>query len=128
MFSQSKQMAYLLRTKRNEVLWFTTQFLLKNVYLNRHLSSEEMIRQILQKDKDLRNLFDIRYLQSKISGNNFFTKMTKEGSFELTYQWLKEFQYEFAQAGTRIIKYGEVGDKFYIIWKGLVDVYIPAEK
>ena len=54
--------------------------------------------------------------------------MTKEGSFELTYQCLREFQYEFAPVNSRIIKYGEIGDKFYIIWKGWVDVYIPSEK
>ena len=113
MFSQSKIMTFLLRTKRNEVLWYTSQFVLKNVYLNRHLTQEEIIRGILMKDKNLRNLFDIRYLQSKISGNNFFTKMTREGSFDLTYQWLREFQYYFAKQDDTIIKYGEVGDKFF---------------
>ena len=98
------------------------------MFQNRHLNSEEIIRKILKKDKNSRNLFDISYLQSQMSKNNFFAKMTKEGSFELTYQLLKEFHYEFAKEGTKIIKYGEVGDKFYIIWKGWVDVYIPIEK
>ena len=54
--------------------------------------------------------------------------MIKEGSFELAYQCLREFQYHFAKKGDTIIKYGDIGDKFYIIWKGFVDVYVPVEK
>lgn len=98
-YSNSKLILSLLNTQTNQVLWCVTQFVIQNVYKNRHLSSKEIIRGILKKEKDKRNLFDIRYLQSSISGNNFFAKMTKEGSFELTYQCLKEFQYHHAAKG-----------------------------
>lgn len=92
MFSKSAQMVYLLRNKRNEVLWNTSQFILKNVYMNRHLSSEEMIKYILTKEPEMRNLFDIRYLLNHLSKNNFFAKMKEEGDFDLTYECLRELK------------------------------------
>ena len=57
----------------DEVLWYTSQFILKNVYFNRHLTRDDIIRNILIKPKELRNLFDIRYLQS--NGHNLYQNL-----------------------------------------------------
>ena len=89
-FFKSKLMSTILKTKRHEVIWHSVQFILKNVYLNRHLSSETIIKNILVKPSHLRNLFDIRYLLNAFCSNAFFTKMTEEGSTDLTYQCMKE--------------------------------------
>ena len=130
----------------DEVLWYTSQFILKNVYFNRHLTRDDIIRNILIKPKELRNLFDVRYLQSNghnlyqnlnigriweysnsVSSKNFFNKLIEEGNFDLSYNCLKEFRFKHADAGQSIIRYGELGQTFYIIIKGAVDVYIPNE-
>lgn len=96
MFTHSAKMAYLLRNKRNEVLWYSSQFILKNIFNNRDLSNNEMIRIILMKVPSKRNLFDIRYLLNHLSQNNFFSKMKEEGNFDLTFQCLKELSVSFS--------------------------------
>lgn len=53
--------------------------------------------------------------------------MVKEGSIDIAYHCLKEFRFKNAQHGEPIIRYGEMGNTFYIIVKGAVDVYIPFE-
>jgi len=63
-----------------------------NVYMNKHLTNEEMVKKILCKDPERRNLFDIRYLLNHLASNNFFAKMKKEGNFDLALQCLKELK------------------------------------
>ena len=53
-------------------MWYTVKFILENVYMNRGKTKDEMARYILQKTKEERNLFDVRWLQKELSTNNFF--------------------------------------------------------
>lgn len=86
-----------------------------------------MFRYILQKPKEDRNLFDIRWLHKELSTNNFFKKLIDQGDYDISHQWFKELGYVWAQPGETIIKYMDIGDTFYIIVKGMVDVFVPSE-
>ena len=74
-------MSYILRRKKNRVIWYTCKFILQNVYMNRHKTKDQMAQYILQKDKNERNLFDIRWLQKELSNNNFFRKFLDQGDY-----------------------------------------------
>ncbi|CAI2381911.1 unnamed protein product [Moneuplotes crassus] len=128
-----KKMMFLLRRKKFKVIWYTVQFILQNVYNNRFKSRDEMFRYILMKDKSEINLFDVRWLQKELSNNHFFKKLIEQESPEVYQRCLglllsgDGVGYKQAQPGDTIIKYMDIGKTFYVIFKGMVDVFCPAE-
>ena len=44
---------------------------------------------------------------------------------DTTIRILQRMDYEFYKEGSTVFKYGDYGDKFYIIIEGTVGVYIP---
>lgn len=93
--------------------------------MNRDKNKDEMARYILQKTKDNRNLFDVRWLQKELATNSFFKNLSQKDlmSYHLC---IKELGYYFARQGEVIVRYGEFGSTFFVIIKGIVDVYVPS--
>jgi hypothetical protein len=60
---KNSMMSFLLRKKRYQIRWYTTKFILDNVYSIQNKSKGEVCKKILNKPPHLRNLFDMRYLQ-----------------------------------------------------------------
>lgn len=57
----------------------------------------------------------------------FSNKFIDQGDFIVIHQCFKELGYYYAQTGETIINYGDIGETFFIIIRGAVDVYVPYE-
>lgn len=55
----------------------------------------------------------------------FSNKFTDQGDYDVSHQWFKELGYWAFSPGETIIKYGDIGYTFYVIVKGMVDIYVP---
>ena len=84
----------------------------------------ELTRQLLEKPSEVRTLSDIEELALLIKDNKFF-----KDRGELTYQDIKDlaanFEFLEVEQYDDVVKYGDVGDLFYMIIKGSVSVQIP---
>ena len=88
---------------------------------------DEILIGILQKKENKRNLFDMRLLQKELSSNHFFKKLIEQENIEIYLRCLKLLGYKWAQPGDTIIQYNDIGDTFYVIIKGIVDVFCPCD-
>ena len=84
----------------------------------------EQIRQILSKPAEQRTTFELRTVLTPLMSEIAFFKERK-----LKLQDLNEvcggLQYQTNPSDSFIIHYGDRGDKFYIILKGTVSVWLP---
>ena len=84
----------------------------------------ETTRNLLEKPQEQRTQLDIEELALLIKENKFF----KERG-ELTYQDIKDlaasFEFLEVEQYEDVVKYGDIGDLFYMIIKGSVSVQIP---
>lgn len=74
------------------------------------------------KEPSKRNLFDIKYLHKHLKDVDFIKKYMEEGNLTLPKALYRELGYYKAEQGQTVIKYGDIGDTFYILLKGAVDV------
>lgn len=58
-----------------------------------------------------------------LSNLQFFR--TREVSAKVLFELVPLFQVQSAEAGEEVVRYGEKGDKFFIILQGSVEVFIP---
>ena len=77
-----------------------------------------------------RNKYDIKALQSYMLKNiKYFQKMIEESnSTEKISKIIQVLTYECFNKDEYIINYGEIGDKFFILLSGTVNVYKPSPK
>ncbi len=77
-----------------------------------------------------RNKYDIKALQSYMLKNiKYFQKMIEESnSIEKISKIIQVLTYECFNKDEYIINYGEIGDKFFILLSGTVNVYKPSPK
>ncbi|CAI2376816.1 unnamed protein product [Moneuplotes crassus] len=117
---QTSKMAYILRDAGRQLRWYTTKFILENVHNSKDPST------ILKKSPERRNLFDVRILERQLSDIKFIKKYIDEGNLEIPRQLYQNLSYYYANPNETVIKYGEVGDSFFILMKGEVEVFIPV--
>ena len=65
-------------------------------------------------------MIQLPFLKSKVT---HFSEMNLND--EQCLKILKKMKYEYHSAGHKIFNYGEVGDKFYMIIEGGVQILIP---
>ena len=73
-----------------------------------------------------RNEKDMAILGPELKQMDFFKTLKIEG--QDIHQVCQELQYEYLHKGEAVFKYGEYGNKFYVILKGEVAVKIPDPK
>lgn len=81
------------------------------------------LKTILQKPQQQRSKEELQDVENIISNHQFFKKNIK--SREHCEQIVQLMHFEECQEFQNVINYGEKGDKFYIILKGLVSIKIP---
>ena len=93
------------------------------------LNSNQVI-ELLKIPTQKRNKYDIKALQSYMLKNiKYFQKMIEESnSIEKISKIIQVLTYECFNKDEYIINYGEIGDKFFILLSGTVNVYKPSPK
>ena len=87
--------------------------------------STEHILQILIKPRSTRNILENKILGEYLSQKYDYFKRLKESEPSKLEKICKFINYETFSPKETIINYGEPGDKFYIVFNGLVGVYKP---
>ena len=81
---------------------------------------------ILSKDPDKRNSQEILIASDYLSKNyKYFIDLKKNDAKVKVEMLAKICKLEIFKPGDTIILYGDIGDKFYIVLEGLVEIYIP---
>jgi CRP-like cAMP-binding protein len=84
------------------------------------------IETVLNTASHKRSVEDIKMLVKFTADIDFFKKLREENTSEAHVKCCRYMNYERFGADERVIDYGEVGDKFYIILQGSVRVFIPS--
>ena len=88
--------------------------------------SKEYVFNILSKNSNSRTFSEIRNVAEYLSENyHYFTKLKAEDSQLKVEKLTKICRLEKALSGEAIIKLGEIGDKFYIVLEGIVEIFKP---
>ena len=89
------------------------------------LTKEDVFR-FLNKNPNIRTPQEI-FLYAKYLSKNFqyFTKLKNEDSQLKVEKLTKVCKLQKTMKGDSIINYGEIGDKFYIVLEGMVEIYKP---
>ena len=85
-----------------------------------------MYLSILQKPDNKRSHKDLVKLFEIISKVNFFFQFSVN-SFEKFRPILNRLRHSFFKEQEYIMRRGDLGDKFYIILQGVVNIWIPAK-
>lgn len=92
-----------------------------------------MVFKILKREQALRSALDMHNLneyftQQNRTSNQFFRNLLREKGKWDTFRVYKCMELEECQKkGEVIFKYGEIGDKFYVILRGSVGIKVPTE-
>ena len=89
----------------------------------REIKEDEVIK-ILEVDPKRRSKIQIANLTNYLWKIPFFEEYIKWGKYQIVEQWSKQFLIRAYKRNKTIIKWGEVGQEFYIILKGWVSVYL----
>ena len=115
-----------LRDTLNSVNEHKQQILMEEVQDTRAKARIERIRNILEKPAGRRTNDELSELSDLISQIEFFkNKSIKEKDMQ---ELCMAFSFEKFDAKVDVFKWGEPGDTFYIIIKGIVSVRIPNQK
>ena len=86
----------------------------------------EYIKEVLSKEKSQRTKLEIKLVTSILSEKfDYFKKLKEEGKNSKSEKIVSVLNLEKFHPEQYIMKYGENGDKFYIILKGKVALYKP---
>ena len=89
------------------------------------LSPKEKVIELLQKTRNIRNPRDIKIISDYLIKNfEYFRKIKKTEPQKLD-KLCKVVNLERFTKGDPIIQFGEIGEKFYIVFSGSVQVYKP---
>lgn len=91
------------------------------------LSEEQLLDlaiETLQKAPEIRNTFDIKMLEKTTKNVDFFQNYDKETHEQIC----KYMTYLFCQKGGVLFHLGSIGNTFYIILKGSVEVWVNIPK
>ena len=92
---------------------------------NASLTKEDVYR-FLSKSPNSRTSQEINIYAKYLSYNfQYFTKLKKEDSQLKVEKLTKVCKLEKTMKGDSIINYGEIGNKFYIVLEGIVEIYKP---
>ena len=83
------------------------------------------IIKILKLDKDQKSKDDIKLLKEYLSSHYDYFKNLLKQSEERFLKLIPLLKYETFKANERIMNFGEIGDKCYILLKGTVGIYKP---
>jgi hypothetical protein len=75
--------------------------------------------------KTERNLTENKIILAYLLQNNFFISLTETASASIIYQIVEELEYTTVETGKYVFRYGDVGDKYYIIVEGRVGIEVP---
>ena len=93
--------------------------------MNKILTKEDVFN-FLSKNPNLRSLQEIHVYGEYLSKNyNYFAKLQAEDSQLKVEKLAKVCKLEKNFKGESIINYGEIGDKFYIVLEGVVEIFKP---
>ena len=97
----------------------------RNELMNKILTKED-VYEFLSKSSNLRSLQEIHFYGEYLSNNfNYFAKLRAEDSQLKVEKIAKICRLEKAFKGESIINFGEIGDKFYIVLEGVVEIFKP---
>ena len=100
--------------------------LVSNFEIKKKELSKEYVFNFLSKNPSSRALSEIRNVAEYLSKNyQYFTKLKNEDSQLKVEKLTKICKLEKFFKGESIIKFGEIGDKFYIVLEGVVEIYTP---
>ena len=86
----------------------------------------EYIKQVLSKEKTQRTKIEIKQVTSILSENiDYFKKLKEDGKNAKSEKIVSVLNLEKFHPEQFIMKYGENGDKFYIVLKGKIALYKP---
>lgn len=89
-------------------------------------SKLNMLKNILEKPLELRDTIDLNLIASYIVNVKFFESLKDQKS--IFKECCKYINYELVLKGQYVFKEGEVGDKFYILLKGIAGVIITIKE
>ena len=88
--------------------------------------SKEYVFNFLTKNPQARALSETRNVAEYLSNNyQYFTKLKNEDSQLKVEKLTKICKLEKCFKGESIIRFGEIGDKFYIVLEGIVEIFTP---
>ena len=97
----------------------------KTLPLNTSLTKEDVYR-FLSKNPNSRTYQEINIYAKYLSNNfQYFTKLKNEDSQLKVEKLTKVCKLQKTMKGDPIINYGEIGDKFYIVLEGIVEIFKP---
>ena len=89
-------------------------------------TAEEHIIEVLKKEKHQRTKLEIKYITNLLSEKiDYFKKLKDDGQISKSEKIVSVLNLEKYNPNQYIMKFGEVGDKFYIVLKGKVALYKP---
>jgi len=113
----------LLKEKKNV---FNKKKLGASIENKKKILSKEYVFNFLAKNPTSRTLSEIRNVAEYLSDHyDYFTKLKNEDSQLKVEKLTKICRLEKYLKGESIIKFGEIGDKFYIVLEGIVEIYKP---
>lgn len=87
--------------------------------------SQKILTLILKKDPEDRKLAEIRFLENKMQGFDFFQKIKDKIPKDNYDDLFRELRLETHQKNSVIFSYGDIGKKVFIILQGSVYVLVP---
>ena len=111
--------------KRDKSIITKTKAVRKSLSLNLIVTKEDVYR-FLMKNPNSRTNQEISIYAKYLSQHfQYFTKLKNEDSQLKVEKLAKVCKLEKAMKGESIINFGEIGDKFYIVLEGVVEIYKP---
>ena len=84
------------------------------------------IFKLLKKFPASRTVQDIKKIAEFISDNHkYFSNLKKEQGISKLEYIAKICRLEFVKKGSNIIEFGDIGDKFYVVMEGAVEIFKP---
>ena len=87
---------------------------------------KDYVYKFLKKFPTSRSIHDIKKVAEYLSKNyQYFSKLKKEQGINKLEYITKICKLEFAKKGSTIIEFGDIGEKFYVVMEGVVEIFKP---
>ncbi|CAI2379739.1 unnamed protein product [Moneuplotes crassus] len=113
--------------KKSFIRALAGKFLIDKFVINEY-SKERYFLEILKKKPRNRTKREISRLTQFLGGIEFFKKYIKEGNEGVVGQCSSQLKLATFKKGERIMKYGELGDKFYVILQGSCKLFLKYKE